>query len=59
MEGISASSVGKPLVMDTMTANMCHHGIGRFDYATVFVEIEAKKELKETINLQYKAIRQW
>ncbi|GKC63536.1 hypothetical protein Tco_1096134, partial [Tanacetum coccineum] len=28
-----ASSVGKPLVMDTMTANMCHHGICKSEYA--------------------------
>lgn len=45
MEGISTivSSVSKPLVMDAMTANMCYHGNGRFAYARVLVEIEAKK----------------
>ncbi|PWA87412.1 amino acid/polyamine transporter I, Cationic amino acid transporter [Artemisia annua] len=50
----TASSVGKPLVMDTMTANMCHYGNGRFDYARVLVEIEASKELKKEVTIQYK-----
>ncbi|GKB02678.1 probable L-cysteine desulfhydrase, chloroplastic [Tanacetum coccineum] len=44
-EGISklASSVGKPLVMDEMTANMCQYGKGRIGYARVLVEVDAKK----------------
>nr|GEY69581.1 hypothetical protein [Tanacetum cinerariifolium] len=33
-DGIStlASNLGNPLVMDTMTANMCHNGMGRLDF---------------------------
>ncbi|GJU81561.1 RNA-directed DNA polymerase, eukaryota, reverse transcriptase zinc-binding domain protein [Tanacetum coccineum] len=50
MEGISAlaSSIGKAMIMDEMTASMCHNGVGRTDYARVLVEIDAKVELKET-----------
>ncbi|GJV53270.1 RNA-directed DNA polymerase, eukaryota, reverse transcriptase zinc-binding domain protein [Tanacetum coccineum] len=56
MEGISAlaSSLGKPIMMDTMTANMCYKGIGNFEYARVLVEMDAKKEIKSEIEIQYK-----
>nr|GEY26736.1 RNA-directed DNA polymerase, eukaryota, reverse transcriptase zinc-binding domain protein [Tanacetum cinerariifolium] len=55
-EGLSAiaSSIGKPIVMDSMTASMCSNGMGRFEYARVLVEIDAKKEVKEEIELQYR-----
>nr|GEZ68719.1 hypothetical protein [Tanacetum cinerariifolium] len=56
VEGLSAiaSSIGKPIVMDSMTAIMCSNGMGRFEYARVLVEIDAKKEVKEEIELQYR-----
>nr|GEZ94761.1 hypothetical protein [Tanacetum cinerariifolium] len=49
-----ASSIGKPIVMDSKTASMCSNGMGRFEYARVLVEIDAKKEFKEEIELQYR-----
>ncbi|GJV25886.1 RNA-directed DNA polymerase, eukaryota, reverse transcriptase zinc-binding domain protein [Tanacetum coccineum] len=56
VEGLSAiaSSIGKPVVMDSMTAIMCSNGMGRFEYARVLVEIDDKKEFKEEIELQYR-----
>ncbi|GKD98302.1 hypothetical protein Tco_1382199, partial [Tanacetum coccineum] len=55
MKGISklASSIGKPLVMDEMTANMCQYGKGRIGYARVLVEVDARKQFKEGIDVQY------
>ncbi|GKE72164.1 zinc knuckle CX2CX4HX4C containing protein, partial [Tanacetum coccineum] len=55
IKGISAmaSSIGKPMIMDEMTANMCQNGVGRTDYARVLVETEAKIELKEVIKIEY------
>ena len=43
--GISAlaSRVGKPLVMDNVTASMCKSGLGRVGYARVLVEVDANK----------------
>ncbi|GKC01404.1 RNA-directed DNA polymerase, eukaryota, reverse transcriptase zinc-binding domain protein [Tanacetum coccineum] len=48
-KGISklASSVGNPLVMDEMPANMCQYGRGRIGYARVLVEVDARKKFKE------------
>ena len=40
--------------MDSMTATMCRKGFGRLDYARVLVEIEAVKEVKNTIEIPYK-----
>ncbi|GKD94408.1 hypothetical protein Tco_1374245, partial [Tanacetum coccineum] len=56
VDGISASasSLENPLVMDTMTANMCHNGMGRLDFARVLVEMDADKEFKQTIEVQYR-----
>ncbi|GJT53533.1 RNA-directed DNA polymerase, eukaryota, reverse transcriptase zinc-binding domain protein, partial [Tanacetum coccineum] len=55
-DGIStlASSLGNPLFMDTMTATMCHDGMGRLDFARVLVEMNANKEFKETIEVHYR-----
>ncbi|GJY81765.1 RNA-directed DNA polymerase, eukaryota, reverse transcriptase zinc-binding domain protein [Tanacetum coccineum] len=55
MEGISAiaSSLGKPLMMDDMTARMCKHGVGSTEFARVLVEFEAKKGLKDAIKIEY------
>ncbi|GJZ96178.1 RNA-directed DNA polymerase, eukaryota, reverse transcriptase zinc-binding domain protein, partial [Tanacetum coccineum] len=56
VDGISAlaSSLGKPLIMDTTTAAMCHNGMGRLDYARVLVEMVADKEFKKVIEVQYR-----
>ncbi|GJU94227.1 RNA-directed DNA polymerase, eukaryota, reverse transcriptase zinc-binding domain protein [Tanacetum coccineum] len=56
VKGISAlaSRLGKPLVMDEVTANMRHNGTGRSAYARVLVEIEASKGFKDIIEIQYK-----
>ncbi|GJW18232.1 RNA-directed DNA polymerase, eukaryota, reverse transcriptase zinc-binding domain protein [Tanacetum coccineum] len=55
-KGISAvsSSMGRPLIMDSMTAYVCKNGVGRTEYGRVLVEIEASKGFKETIELQYR-----
>ncbi|GKF87800.1 hypothetical protein Tco_0258677, partial [Tanacetum coccineum] len=42
--------------MDSMTANMCHKGIGRTGYARVFVEMEANKGLPNKIEIVYKDV---
>ncbi|GJV11653.1 60S ribosomal protein L34 [Tanacetum coccineum] len=49
-----ASSLGKPLIMDDMTAQMCQYGKGRIGYARVLVEISASKEFKECVKVLYK-----
>ncbi|GJT08314.1 RNA-directed DNA polymerase, eukaryota, reverse transcriptase zinc-binding domain protein [Tanacetum coccineum] len=55
VKGISvlASGLGTPIVMDSMTASMCHRGIGNLSYARVLVEMDATKELKNEIEIQY------
>nr|GEV37364.1 RNA-directed DNA polymerase, eukaryota, reverse transcriptase zinc-binding domain protein [Tanacetum cinerariifolium] len=56
IDGISAlaSSVGNPLITNNMTANMCHNGIGRMDFAIVLVEMDDGKEFKKEIEVQYR-----
>ncbi|GJY29441.1 RNA-directed DNA polymerase, eukaryota, reverse transcriptase zinc-binding domain protein [Tanacetum coccineum] len=56
IDGISAlaSSLGNPLIMDTMTATMCHSGIGRTDFGRVLVEMDVGKEFKKEIEVQYR-----
>ncbi|GJW18075.1 RNA-directed DNA polymerase, eukaryota, reverse transcriptase zinc-binding domain protein, partial [Tanacetum coccineum] len=55
VKGVSvlASGLGTPIVMDSMTASMCHRGIGNLSYARVLVEMDATKELKNEIEIQY------
>ncbi|GKA07497.1 RNA-directed DNA polymerase, eukaryota, reverse transcriptase zinc-binding domain protein [Tanacetum coccineum] len=55
-EGISAlaSSLGKPLQMDNMTARRCQFGEGRLDFARVLVEFDVVKGCKEKIEIQYR-----
>ncbi|GJY82054.1 RNA-directed DNA polymerase, eukaryota, reverse transcriptase zinc-binding domain protein [Tanacetum coccineum] len=55
VKGISAlaSSLGKPILMDTVTATMCHKGIGNFGFARVLVEMDAEKDLKDEIEIHY------
>ncbi|GJX64970.1 RNA-directed DNA polymerase, eukaryota, reverse transcriptase zinc-binding domain protein [Tanacetum coccineum] len=54
--GISAlaSRIGKPLVMDNVTAEMCKIGFGRVRYARVLVEVSAKKSLLNEIEIVYR-----
>ena len=55
VEGITAlaSSLGIPILMDNMTAAMCHKGMGNLGYARVLVEIKAEKGLKKCIEIKY------
>ncbi|GJX81716.1 RNA-directed DNA polymerase, eukaryota, reverse transcriptase zinc-binding domain protein [Tanacetum coccineum] len=55
VEGISAlaSGIGTPIVMDNTTAHMCQYGSRRSDFARVLIEIDAKKEMKDVIKIQY------
>ncbi|GJZ49115.1 zinc knuckle CX2CX4HX4C containing protein [Tanacetum coccineum] len=55
-DGISAlaSSLGIPLIMDAITASMCHSGMGRTDFARVLIEMDANKEFKSVIEVQIK-----
>ncbi|PWA79614.1 hypothetical protein CTI12_AA204000 [Artemisia annua] len=39
--------------MDAMTTKMCTQGTGRLGYARVLVEVDAKKGLKDSIEVQY------
>ncbi|GJW99861.1 hypothetical protein Tco_0183775 [Tanacetum coccineum] len=56
IKGISdlASRVGKPLVMDVVTASMCKIGARRVGFARVLVEISANKMLPTDIEVVYK-----
>lgn len=49
-----ASSLGRPIIIDKVTARMCHEGTGRVGYARVLVEIDAEKEFKDKIEICYK-----
>ncbi|GKB34767.1 hypothetical protein Tco_0879709 [Tanacetum coccineum] len=44
-----ATILGKPIIKDTMIANMCHHGIGSTEYTRLLIKMEAEKELKNKI----------
>nr|GEZ99316.1 hypothetical protein [Tanacetum cinerariifolium] len=46
-----ASSLGRPILMDPMTAMMCHKDIGNLEFARVLVEMEPTKELKIQVKL--------
>ncbi|PWA66891.1 ATPase, F1/V1/A1 complex, alpha/beta subunit, Zinc knuckle CX2CX4HX4C [Artemisia annua] len=49
-----ASRLGNPLVMDSVTSDMCRLGVGRIGYARVLVEVSAKKCLPELIEVVYR-----
>ncbi|GKB39980.1 zinc knuckle CX2CX4HX4C containing protein [Tanacetum coccineum] len=49
-----ASRLGKPLVMYTITAEICKKGVGRVKYARVLVEVPANKNVPEEIEVVYK-----
>nr|GEX18071.1 hypothetical protein [Tanacetum cinerariifolium] len=48
-----ASSLGKPLRMDNITAQACQTGRGRATFARVLVEFDVKKGFKDEIGIQY------
>ncbi|GKD47918.1 RNA-directed DNA polymerase, eukaryota, reverse transcriptase zinc-binding domain protein [Tanacetum coccineum] len=54
-KGISvlASNLGKPIIMDVMTTMMCNQGAERIGFAKLRVEINATKECKDSIEIQY------
>ncbi|GJW12180.1 zinc knuckle CX2CX4HX4C containing protein [Tanacetum coccineum] len=56
VKGISAlaSKLGKPLVMDSVTANKYKQGIGMVRYARVLIEVSAKKILANDMEIVYK-----
>ncbi|GJY29500.1 zinc knuckle CX2CX4HX4C containing protein [Tanacetum coccineum] len=58
VKGISAlaSRVGKPLVMDSVTANKCKQGIGIARYARVLIEVSTKKGLASDVEIVYKNV---
>ncbi|PWA42511.1 zinc knuckle CX2CX4HX4C [Artemisia annua] len=49
-----ASRLGKPLVMDNVTADMYRLGVGRIGYARVMIEVSAKKSLLDLIEVVYR-----
>ncbi|GKD03331.1 zinc knuckle CX2CX4HX4C containing protein, partial [Tanacetum coccineum] len=48
-----ANSLGKPIIMDDMTAKMCAKGEGRLSFARVLIEIDAGRELNKEIKVVY------
>ncbi|GJS24723.1 ankyrin repeat-containing protein [Tanacetum coccineum] len=59
-KGISAlaSSVGIPLIMDSIIAEMRLKVNGRVGYARILVEVNAKNGFKDKIEIQYKDAQQ-
>ncbi|GKC11796.1 RNA-directed DNA polymerase, eukaryota, reverse transcriptase zinc-binding domain protein, partial [Tanacetum coccineum] len=55
IKGISAisSRLGRPIMMDQMTSNMCKEGSERLGYARVLVEVDAGKEYLEKNEINY------
>ena len=55
VQGISrlASSLGNPIIMDRITASMCDKAYGRASFARVLVEVDATKELLDSIEVCY------
>ncbi|GJW12093.1 RNA-directed DNA polymerase, eukaryota, reverse transcriptase zinc-binding domain protein [Tanacetum coccineum] len=55
IKGISAisSRLGRPIMMDKMTTDMCKEGSGRLGYASVLVEVNAEKEYLEKNEINY------
>ncbi|GJV48904.1 RNA-directed DNA polymerase, eukaryota, reverse transcriptase zinc-binding domain protein [Tanacetum coccineum] len=50
---VNASRVGKPVIMDQVTANMCHSRIGRIGFARVLVEIDVAKGYTDKVEILY------
>ncbi|GJY55986.1 zinc knuckle CX2CX4HX4C containing protein [Tanacetum coccineum] len=53
--GISrlASSIGYPIIMDKITASICEKACGRDSFARVLIEVDATKELPDSIEICY------
>ncbi|GJX62159.1 hypothetical protein Tco_0616508 [Tanacetum coccineum] len=49
-----ASWLGRPIMIDDVTATMCHKGIGSTGYARILVEIHAKKGFLDQIEVIFK-----
>nr|GEU89886.1 histidine kinase 3 [Tanacetum cinerariifolium] len=56
VKGISAlaSRIGKPVVMDAVTASKCKQGIRTVRFARVSIKVNAKKEMVDNIEVVYK-----
>ncbi|GJU59230.1 RNA-directed DNA polymerase, eukaryota, reverse transcriptase zinc-binding domain protein [Tanacetum coccineum] len=48
-----ASRLGRPIKMDKMTADMCMEGSGRLGYVRVLVEVDARKEYVDKVEIDY------
>nr|GEV63083.1 RNA-directed DNA polymerase, eukaryota, reverse transcriptase zinc-binding domain protein [Tanacetum cinerariifolium] len=57
VKGINAlaSSLGKPIIMDEVTTKICVTGVGRISFARVLVEIDARKGIKDKIEIMYQS----
>ncbi|GKD07096.1 retrotransposon protein, putative, ty1-copia subclass [Tanacetum coccineum] len=53
VRGISTLA-NRLIMMDNITASMCHNGSGRAGYARILVEIDAKKGIQDLIEVDYK-----
>ncbi|GKG02731.1 RNA-directed DNA polymerase, eukaryota, reverse transcriptase zinc-binding domain protein, partial [Tanacetum coccineum] len=49
-----ASRIGKPLIMDDVTASKCKNGVGLVRFARFLIEVNAKKEMVDNIKVVYK-----
>ena len=56
VKGVSdiASNIEKTLVMDKTTPKVCQEGRGNIGYARVLIQINTKKEIKDTVEICYK-----
>nr|GEV03542.1 RNA-directed DNA polymerase, eukaryota, reverse transcriptase zinc-binding domain protein [Tanacetum cinerariifolium] len=50
---LEAKGISALASRDSMTASMCHKGIGNLSYARVLVEMDAAKELKNEVEIHY------
>ncbi|GJT14867.1 hypothetical protein Tco_0873573 [Tanacetum coccineum] len=46
---IKSAPIGRPIMLDTYTSNMCLHSWGRSTYARALIEISADMELKKSL----------
>ncbi|GJZ62669.1 zinc knuckle CX2CX4HX4C containing protein [Tanacetum coccineum] len=54
VDKIEPDVIGKPLIMDAVTASICKLGVGRLGFARVLVEVQAKKGIPDKIDVVYK-----
>ena len=52
-DGLSliASQIGKPIMLDTFTSDMCVETWGRIGYARALIEVNADTELKQEVTM--------